>query len=263
MTIDALPGKARRSTRRKTAPEPLAIGEADANIVACPGCARPLDSGASRCPGCGTRMIGGVRATKALGFAATGLVVGLIVGTGATGLVAIASRPAVSPAVVEPPVASVAPEASAAPRASSGPAIDPGIPTAAVSAIRQAAALNQRLADDAGRLTALLATPSPSSADLARVLRTLNANAAVGERIAPQVATWSDAGALSASLSTLYLEIGGTAREALASSLNNTAGYVDGSQRMVDILAGLSAVDAQARPLADQADLELPPLVLP
>jgi hypothetical protein len=263
MTSDALPGKARRSTRRKTEPETLAIGEVDANIVACPACARPLDSGASRCPGCGTRMIGGIRATKALGFAASGLVVGLIVGTGVTGLVAIASRPAVGPAVVETPVASVAPLTSAAPLPSTAPVVDPTIPTAAVSAIRQAALLNQRLADDAGRLAALLATSSPSSADLARVLRTLNANAAVGERIAPQVATWTDASALSASLATLYLEVGGTAREALASSLNNTAAYVDGSERMVDILARLAALDAEARPLADQANLELAPLVLP
>ena len=262
MTIDALPGKARRP-RRKTGPETIAIGEADANIVACPACSRPLDAGASRCPGCGTRMLGGVRATKALGFAASGLVVGLIIGTGVTGLVAIVTRPTVAPIVAETPLASVAPVASTVPLASAGPVIDPGIPAAAVSAIRQAAALNQRLADDAGRLAMLLATPSPSSADLARVLRTLNANAAVGERIAPQVATWTDASALSASLGTLYLEVGGTAREALASSLNNTAAYVDGSQRMVDILAGLSAVDAEARPLADEANLELAPLVLP
>ena len=95
------------------------------------------------------------------------------------------------------------------------------------------------------------------------MLRTLNANAAVGERIAPQVGTWTDASGLATSLGALYLEVGGTAREALASSLNNTAAYVAASERMVDALAGLAAVDAEARPLAARADLELAPLVLP
>ena len=262
MTIDALPERARRPGRRKTATPPLTIGEADANIVACPGCSRPLDAGASRCPGCGTRMVAGVRATKALGFVASGLVVGLIVGTSVTGLVALATRPSPT-AIVETPVASAVPLASTAPIASAAPIADPAIPTAAVSAIRQAVELNQRLADDAGRLAAILATGSPSSADLARVLRTLNANAAVGERIAPQVATWTEAGALSASLATIYLEVASTAREGLAASLRNEGTYVSISRRMVVLLGGLAAIDAEARPLAGRAGLQLAPLVLP
>ena len=173
-----------------------------------------------------------------------------------------AARATIDTTVAETPMASPLPHPTVAARPSSAPVVDPSIPTAAVSAIRQAAALNQRLADDAAKLTALLASPSSTSADLARVLRTLNANAAVGERLAPQVATWADAGALSASLGTLYLEVGTTAREGLASSLNNTAAYVGVSERMVDLLAGLGAIDAEARPLASRADLELPPLVL-
>lgn len=265
MTIDALPGRARRSRNRKTGPASIAIGVADANIVACPSCARPLDAGSSTCPGCGTRMIAGVRATKALGFATSGLLVGLIIGTSVTGLVAIATRPttATEPTTPSTPLASTAPVASAIAPASAAPVVDPTIPTAAVSAIRQSAGLNQRLADDAARLSAVLAAPEPSSADLARVLRNLNANAAVGERLAPQVATWTEATGLSSTLATLYFGIGSTAREGLAASLQNDAAYIAASERMVALLEGLAAIDAQARPLAEQAGLELAPLVLP
>jgi hypothetical protein len=265
MTIDALPGKARRSRNRKTAPDSIAIGVADANIVACPSCARPLDAGTSKCPGCGTRMIAGVRATRALGFAASGLLVGLIIGTSVTGAVALLTRPSVvpAPASATTPIASTTPLASSVAPAASAPApvVDPSIPTAAVSAIRQAAELNQRLTADAARLTALLAASSPSSADLARVLRALNANAAVGERLAPQVATWTRSAGLSEALAALYVEVGATARDGLAASLQNDDAYVATSERMLVLLDGLTAIDAQARPLAQQAGLELAPLV--
>jgi hypothetical protein len=132
-----------------------------------------------------------------------------------------------------------------------------------VSAIRQAAELNQRLADDAARLSTALAAAAPSAADLAPVLRSLNASAAIGERLAPQVATWSEATSLSAALGGLYLEVGATARDGLAASLRNHAMYVAASERMLVLLDGLTAVDAEARPLAERAGLELAPLVLP
>jgi hypothetical protein len=39
--------------------------------------------------------------------------------------------------------------------------------------------------------------------------------------------------------------------------------YVAASERMLVLLDGLTAVDAEARPLAERAGLELAPLVLP
>lgn len=264
MTIDALPGRARRSNRsRKTEPT-MAIGEIDANIVACPACSRPLDAGASRCPSCGTRLLAGTRATHAFGFVAAGLLVGLIIGTSVTGAVAILTRPTAAPTTGDPttPAASAAPAASAV-VPSAAPVVDPAIPTAAVSALRQAAALNQRLADDGGRLAAALAVNPRSTADLARILRSLSSNAQFGERLAPEVGRWAAAGGLSTDLATLYAEVGLTARDGLAASLRNDAAYVDASRRMVALLGGLAAVDAEARPLADEAGLQLAPLVLP
>ncbi len=259
MTIDALPGRARRSNRRKTEP-PMAIGEADANIVACPACARPLDAGVSRCPNCGTRLIAGIRATHVSGFVAAGLLVGLIIGTSVTGTVAILTRPTADAATT--PAASAAPLASAV-IPSGAPVVDPAIPTAAVSAIRQSAALNQRLADDAGRLALALAASPRSTADLARILRSLSSNAQYGERLAPEVGRWTAATGLSTTLATLYADVGLTARDGLAASLRNDAAYVDASRRMVKLLGGLATVDAETRPLADEAGLALAPLVLP
>jgi hypothetical protein len=261
MTIDALPGKARRSSRsRRSGSPPLAIGEVDANIVPCPACSRPLDAGASKCPDCGMRMIAGVRASRALGLMASGLVVGLIIGTSVTGAAAILTRPGEVTAVT--PVASAAALPSAAVPASAAPVVVSAIPSEAISAIRQSAELNQRLAADAARLQAALAAAAPATSDLAPILRSLSANAAFGERVSPKVATWSAAAALSTNLTTLYGAVGRTAREGLSASLRNTAAYVKASRAMLTVLGGLVALDAQARPLADEADLVLAPLTL-
>ena len=261
MTIDALPGKARRSTRRKTELPSLAIGELDANIVACPACARPLDAGASKCPACGQRMIAGVRASRALGFIAGGLVAGLVVGSTLTGTVALLTLPGTTAVVT--PIASALPVASALTPASAAPITLPSIPSGAVSAIRQSAELNQRLANDAGRLASVLAVREPSSSDLARILRSLSANAAFGERVAPNVASWAAATGLSMELTALYADVGRTARDGLAASLRNTDAYLKASRTMLTVLSGLVDLDAQTRPLAAEAELVLEPLTMP
>ena len=70
-------------------------------------------------------------------------------------------------------------------------------------------------------------------------------------------------GALFLTLAALYLEVGSTAREGLAASLRNEGAYVSISRRMVLLLDELAAIDAEARPLAGRAGLQLAPLVLP
>ena len=50
----------------------LPIGELDANIFACPACSRPLGTGTRRCPGCATRLIAGVKASRAVVFVGVG-----------------------------------------------------------------------------------------------------------------------------------------------------------------------------------------------
>ncbi len=244
----------------------MAIGEADANIVACPSCARPLDAGGRRCPDCGTHIIAGVRATTASTFIAGGLLVGLIIGTSVTGAMAIVTRPAaIDPLAPAATIPSAAPVASAIAAASAAPAApaDSTIPSAAVSALRQVSGLQQRFADDAGRLAAALAVAEPSSVDLARILRSMNANAAFGEQLATQVGAWTTAAALSGELDQLYRDVSALAGDGLDSSLTNTRAYVRTSEAMLAVLARLPELDAAVQPLADQAGVDLAPLTFP
>ena len=264
MTVDALRGKSARSAGRGES-DALPIGEADANIFDCPSCGRPLATGTSRCPGCSTRLLAGVKATKAGGFIATGVVIGALVGGGIMGAVAILAQPAAvavvgTPTVVTP---SAAPAASAAAPSTPAPVAGPAVPATAVSALRQSALLNQRLIADAGRLSAALALAEPSSVEIARALRTLAADALFGDRIAPDVADWANAAAVSTGLVDFYATIGGTAREGLSNSLNNTAAYVAAGQDMLAVMTGLPALDAAARAVATPAGIELAPLTFP
>lgn len=260
MTIDALAGKGRRTARGQEV-DGLPIGELDASIFNCPACARPLGAGASRCAGCGTRLIARVQAPRAIGFIASGLVVGLLVGGGVMAGISALSRPVV--ADVATPVASAAPVASVAPVASGGPVIDAGVASSALSALRQSALLNQRLVVDAGRLTTALGASAPSSAELSRILRSLAASATFGDRIAPDLGDWSEASALSTGLTEFYAAIGLTAREGLANALSNTDAYVVAAQQMLTVLDGLTGLDADARALAAQVDLDMPPATIP
>lgn len=268
MTVDAVRGTSRRR-RSAEGGEALAIGEADANIFDCPSCARPLAVGSHRCPGCGTRILAGVRATTASGFLAAGLIVGLLVGAGATAAALLVTRPADGAATDPITAPSIAPAVSAAPNATApvasapAPVVDPAIPASAVSALRQSVLVDQRLLDDGARLSASLAVRNPVAVDIARALRAIGASAAFGDRIAPDVADWSAASAVSSSLTEFYAAVGATAREGLTASLTNTRAYVAAGTSMLEVLAALPGIDAAKRDLAASVDLELPALTDP
>jgi len=259
MTLEIGTQKIGRIGRRGTRMAPsMAIGEIDANIVACPACSRPLDSGARRCPGCATRLIAGVKATKAMGFVLVGGLAGIMLGGGLVAAIAfLNTRPvdvvvASAPAVVSP---SQAPIASAP-----APAVNPGIPSSALSALRQSTLLNQRVLDDAARLTAALATTKPSGSEIAPILRSMASTAMFGQRLAPTVGGWSEAEQVSADLVAFYAAIIETADQGLSSSLSSDRTYVAAGERILKTVAGLDALDAASRTLAAAADLELPPL---
>ena len=260
MTVEASGSKVRRFTRPGAPHEAgLPIGEADANIVDCPACARPLAAGSRRCPGCGTRLLAGIRLTKAVGFMAVGLAAGVLLGAGGVALVAL-SRPAAVAAVV-PDVPSVV-TPSAAPAATSAPLapVDPAIPSAAVSALRQSAIVNQRILADAERLAAAVAVRAPRAQDVAPLLRGLATNAGYGDRFAPDIARWDAGATVSAELTTFYAAIGGIARDGLAASMTNARAYTDAGRRMLVVLGDLPTLDAAARAIASGADIDLPPL---
>jgi hypothetical protein len=262
MTLEIGSAKIGRIGRRGVRMAPsLPIGEIDANIFGCPACSRPLDSGTPRCPGCATRLVAGVKATRAVAFVAVGGVAGTLLGAGFVAIVTfLGARPA--EAVILPPPAVVTP--SQAPLASAPvPAVDPAIPGSALSALRQSTLLHQRVLDDAGRLTAALAVTNPSSSEIAPILRSMASTATFGQRLAPTVGGWDQADVVSADLVAFYGAIARTADDGLASSLASRQSYVTAGERMLDLVAGLEALDAAARTLAASADVVLPPLVVP
>jgi hypothetical protein len=264
MTIDTLRGgPARASGRDDAEAQPLAIGEADANIFDCPACSRPLAVGTPRCPGCRTRLVAGVRASKAVGFITGGLLAGLLIGGGTTaGVVLLGGTGSIAasvPAVTAPsavPIASA--PAAAPPIASTPPSVTAAVPSAAVSALRQVVSLNERLVVDADRLAVALAATEPSSIEIARALRALAATAAFGDRISPHIAEWGAGAAVSERLVGFYGAVGGTARDGLSASLNNLVAYLGAGRSMLAILGDMPGLDADARALAATAGIDLP-----
>jgi hypothetical protein len=265
MTIDALHGPVDRP--RDQANADPAIGAPDANIFLCPRCTRPLAVGVSRCAGCRTRLVTGVPLLKVSGFVGLGLVLGLAAGGGLAGALTLLSRPvaapvAGSPTVVAPsaaPVASAGTAPSVAPAPSAAPIV-PGIPPAALNALRQSTTVNQRLLADADLLATAMAGSDASPAAIAPLLRTLASTASFGDRIATSVGTWDDGVAMSEALADFYASIDRVADEGLAASITNERAYRDAGRRMLAVLDGLTDLDAAARSLAATVDVELPAL---
>jgi hypothetical protein len=258
MTIEALSSKRGRRGKDSVS-DALPIGETDSNIFNCPACARPLGSGTARCPGCGTRLIAGVQAGRAVGFLAIGLVVGLVVGGSLMAVTATLTR--VSPAVAAggtTTLPSAQPIASAAPLVTPPPAAGSVIPTAAQSALRQTALVNQRIATGAGLLTAALAAETPSTSDIARALRSMSSNALFAQGIAADIAAWEAGTVVAADLGSFYGAIHSTASEGLGASLNNESAYIAAARSMLAVVDGLGVLDGAARDLASTIDLELP-----
>lgn len=204
----------------------------------------------------------GVPLLKVGGFVGLGLVAGLAVGGGVVGAAMISSTTQAPPAVVPVAQPSAAVVPSAAPVVTAAPPpVAPGVPPAALSALRQSTVVNQRLLADADLLATALAAAKPSSAEIAPLLRGLASTAAYGDRLAPAVGSWDKGDAVSVALAAFYASIAGIADEGLSASLANERAYVDVGRQMLAIMDGLIDLDAASRGLAASADVELPPLV--
>jgi hypothetical protein len=238
------------------------VGEPDDEIFDCPACRRPLSVGSPRCPGCGTRLIAGVRASRAVSFVAIGLIIGLVVGGGSIALVSsLTPASSVDGGVNTSP--SMAPLASAAPLVTAAPVAGPDVPTTALSALRQTALVNQRLVADAALLASALAASEPSSADIARALRSMSTDATYAERITADIGDWTVGGTVAGELGVFYEVVQLTASEVLGASLNNDAAYTAGARAMLDVVDEVWALDGAARTLAARVDVELPSVVVP
>lgn len=249
MTINALRG---RATQLDT--DSLPIGEANSEITACPNCTRPLASGSRRCSGCGVRLLLGVRVAKAATFALFGVAGGILLGATIAGVIFASRTPVAAPAASTAPLVSPQPAASTQPVGPGGTAI----PTASLSALRQTAELNARLMAGVAALEAVLVDDDFDTPAAARTLRLLASDLAIGTDVAPRIDRWSAAGGLGSRLKGLYLDASATAREGLSASLSNAAAYRAAAERMVVVLGGIAAFDAESRDLAEVAGVVLP-----
>ena len=239
----------------------MPIGEVDANIFACPACNRPLGSGTTRCPSCDTRLIMDVKASRAAIFVGVGLFSGMIISGALMGVATVAgARPGDVAVVQAPPV--VTPSQAPVPSVAA-PVVDPGVPSGAISALRQSAKLNQRVVADAEHLATALAASKPSASVIAPILRSMATHASFGARLAPSVGEWDRASAVSEDLAAFYAAISATAQEGLSASLSSSRAYEAAAEEMLQVVAGLDEVDAASRALAAGADFELPPLSAP
>ena len=266
MTINGALRKLGRPTRSPKAAkplEPLAVGEVQQRTFNCPTCARPLAIGAPICLGCGTRLLFGVKARIAGGFVLVGLVVGVLLGGGLAYLGSQGSGPGPGPGVADlGPTASHPPAASGA--VVSPPPVKPadvGIPSGAVSAMRQAAILDARLAAETAQLRGLLHRKSTQPIDIARVLRSLNTDATFGVDLAPAIAPWSAAAAYSNDLGAFYRAVRDSSVAGLRPTLSDAAAYRAAGFRMSTLLAKLPPLRATAAGIVAAAGLA--PLVPP
>jgi hypothetical protein len=247
-------------------PEPLPIGLPDVNVTSCPICARPITVGTSRCPGCRTRLLLGVPARRAGTFLAIGLALGLGLGAVATattiglaGRVASVIRPSATPGV--PAVGSTSPSPSLAPTGSASPQAS-RVPGQAAAALGQAVVVTRRLAARTAELRAELAAKPIDTFAIATSLRGLAADSVVGSGAVRAIAIWPDAAATARRLGDYYALVASTATATLAASLTDEPAYRDGASAMIDVLAGLGPLAAEADSLAAGAGI-VPPTAPP
>jgi hypothetical protein len=262
MTINLLRGKGSRGVKGAEALDP-AIGEPDASVFNCPVCQRPLSHGTARCPACGVRLIMGLRMTQAGGILALGVAIGVALGVALTAIL-------ISMSIREPSVAAAAvpTEAPAAISSAAPVAVGPGgvtgggLPTIAMAALSGTAVVNGRITVDAATLRTTLSSRA-STSDIARALRSLAADAALGSDLTGRLARWPDAGPVAAQLDAFYRSMAKTARDGLRYSLSDNGSYRSTGAEMLKVLTGLRAVDAASRTLAGTVSLELPPVDQP
>lgn len=232
------------------------IGDKDAHVFNCPVCARPLPDGTLQCPGCSTRLVFGVTLKRAGGLLAFGAVVGILFGGLAMSVAIGVGLPSGTVAGNDPPGTGANP--GGAPNASGDPGTNPAAtaPKASLAAMRQIALLDQRMAADGATLKS--AVKSNRAGDIAKAIRALGADAAVGAKYVEALETWPKAASVAASRAAFYKSVSSTARAALAKSISNKKAYKASGKSMLTVLKKVPKLDAASRELALSVGTDLP-----
>lgn len=259
MATNVLRGKSRGTKPQED--KGLAIGETDARVFNCPACARPLSNGTWRCTGCGVRLVMGVTLRRALAILVLGMVLGMPVGIVATVSAVTLSLPGPPAAIAAVPSASPVPP-TPSPTASQPPVVAT-VPASAISALSGTVVVNGRISVDAATLSATLKKKGVETIDIARALRSLAADAALGIDLTGRLSPWTDARDVQVQLDTFYRAMADTAKTGLRASLTDGAAYRKAGTAMLAVIKDLAEVDAASRELATSVDIELPPVVIP
>lgn len=260
MATNVLRGKSRGTKPQED--KGLAIGETDARVFNCPACARPLSNGTWRCSGCGVRLVMGVTLRRALAILVLGMALGMPVGVVATVSAVTLSLPGPPAAVVVVPSASPAePSPTAAPP--SQPPVTTTVPASAIAALSGTAVVNGRISVDAATLSETLKQKGVATIEIARALRSLAADAALGIDLTSRLTPWTDAHDVQVELDAFYRDMADTAKTGLRASLTDTAALRKSGTAMLKVIEQLAEVDAASRELAGSVDVELPPVVIP
>jgi hypothetical protein len=146
--------------------------------------------------------------------------------------------------VATTPSSSPGPTSNATP----SPTMDPAIRNALATAL----AVNQSLAGRSEELAAAIAVKAPVAVDIADLLRLVNGDVNAGNDAADRLLLDDATADLGVDLDAFYGSVLTRNNETLGTTIRNTRAYVAGAQAVIDLLAGLPAlndriVDALAR----------------
>lgn len=266
MTVEAAPGRARKPRRvnQTQTPENLAIGEIEATVFACPGCARPLPLGARRCPACKTHLVLRVQAKRAAVFVGAGLVVGLVLGGGGVaGASILGGMAGTSPAPGSTVSAEPTTAVSASARPTVRPTATPGVAPITRSALAGVAAIDVKLKTASAALSAALAARKFDATAISATFRGISADYVFGLQLVPYLRGWPSGDAVATQLAAFYGDLRVIAAEGLSASIRNETAYRAAATKMIDRLAAVDAIDLAVRAAAADAGVTIDPLPTP
>jgi hypothetical protein len=231
--------------------DPVAGGGTDAQAFNCPGCGRTLTRGAHRCDGCGQWLILDIPIRRAATLAGGGAFAGIVLSLLLVNLFA-PSRPLAAPGD----------GTSTGAGTGAMPAVV-DIPSGAMAAIRGTTAINGRLAAEAGPLAKALQAKSFDTNEIIKVLRRMAIDTRAGAGMLRAMAAWPEAAGQQAALQAFYDGLGRRIDTGLAASVNSSGSYRKAAKGILSSLRDIPALDADARSLAAQGGLELPPVTIP
>jgi hypothetical protein len=138
------------------------------------------------------------------------------------------------------------------------PVASPTLPPGVGAGLREAVAINDRLARAAVELNTALKPRRPSAAEIGPLLRKIAADVRSGPQTTARLAAWRGAGTLPSELAAFYEEVAAIAAEGLGAAMSDDKAYTRAGQLMRRAFASLPALAAATREAASRAGVDLP-----